>query len=101
LIEPLVAAQPGHRVGVVAELAGRQDLHFDRAVGRPLDVLLERQRGGMLGLVGPPRLEVRVLEHLLFGRHEPRAYEQRNHQQYEDSAFPLHDASSFPLGVSA
>ena len=57
--------QAFHRRLVLAELAGRVDLDLDRAVGRLLDVLLEGQRGDVLGLVVLGRLEVRVLQHLL------------------------------------
>ena len=79
--------EPRHGVGVVAELAGREDLDLDRAVGRLLDVLLEGQRGGMLRLVGPGGLEVGVLEDLLLGQGGRREGEQHDGQGDETLRF--------------
>ena len=57
--------QPLHRLLVLAELAGRIDLHLDLPVGVLLDVLLERERRLVLRLVLAGRLEVGVFERLL------------------------------------
>jgi hypothetical protein len=57
--------EPFHGGLVLAELAGGVDLHLDRAARRLLDVLLESERGDVLGLVILGGLEVGVLQRLL------------------------------------
>ena len=45
-----------------ADLAGGEDLDAQAAAGQPLDGALESEGGGVLGLVQPARLEMRVAD---------------------------------------
>jgi hypothetical protein len=57
--------EPLHGGLVLPELAGRENLDLDGATGRLFHMLLEGERGDVLGLVVLGRLEVGVLQDLL------------------------------------